>query len=527
MKSARWPLLVAVICLPVAVLATGVRLPFFAAPARLPQPLPVPAGDREMAWLHTATNWTTWERFVAGVVRAPLHVPGLHVDDSKAFRDSTTAVPELVLTMDGRPGALRIRWYKQTSDATAAQWLAALARRSPAPVAVIGGGSSDRAAELARGLDAQKTWHGDRPLLFITTGTALNLDDDTTSPTDPGPALLDIYDDRSFRFCFSNRQMADAVLDFVWSNPDLRPMAFADVAPLAVLSGLAAGPDCGGGGPTPDHQPHVFTAFWQDDPYSTDLHWQFGQALRDKLRGDSGPKVRVRTSSWGVPYSVGGFTRTNAHEARVAESMLQQFQALPPQRALLVLPTATNPARRLLRTLYDAAPYLRYRLVAVTGDGIPVNAVFRDGSFAWPITAVPFPLALFAHHNPVAWDDAEKYALHPPTSTEDVLLFAEMTKVFTEAAFGDANSGLVAGADDLAGRLRTRCPPYFDGDGNRVGGVGEYVVVVTPRVIPGSENVSPDPHARLDVWRRRGDRTWEPVRSLDIDQWKSPTEDRR
>ncbi len=543
MARFRWPLLVLVICLPVAVLATGVRLPFFDTAPRLPQPLPVPDGDREMAFLHTTTNWTTWERFVSGVVRARLLVPGLKVDDSRAFRDRTTEVPELVLTVDGKPGALRIRWYKQTSEANAAQWIQALARRKPAPLAVIGGGSSDRAAELARGLDRQTDWTGDRPLLFITTGTAEELlaDADAAAPDQlrPSHGLLDVYDRRSFRFCFSNRQMADAVLDFVWASPDFRPAAFGDLAPLAVLSGLAADPRAGGGeSAPPDHPPNVFSAYWQDDPYSTDLHYQFGHAVREKLRCENDPtaRPRVRSSSWSIPFSVGGFTRPNQYEAKVVESILQQFQAMPSQRVILVLPTVTNPARRLLRTLYEAAPYLRHRLVAVTGDGIPVNAVFRDGSFAWPVNAVPFPLVMFTHHNPVAWDEPGKtpaapagYELAPPTSTEDVLLFAEMTQVMVEAAFGTrpdtppAEATLVARADALADRIRGRCPPFFDDNGNRVGGAGEYVVVVRPTVVPGAANPAPDPNAQLDVWRRRGDRTWDLVRSVGIDQWRPQT----
>src|SRR4051794_35583942 len=122
MSRFRWPLLVLIICAPVAVLATGVRLPFVDTPGG-PQPKPVPDGDREMAWLHTTTNGTTWERFVSGVARAPMYIPGLTVDDSAAFDDQTNGVPEVVLSMKDRPGNLRIRWYKITGDATTSQWV--------------------------------------------------------------------------------------------------------------------------------------------------------------------------------------------------------------------------------------------------------------------------------------------------------------------------------------------------------------------------------------------------------------------
>ena len=72
MTRLLWPLSVRVVCLPVAFLATGVSLPFLHSPPGLPQPVPVPAGDQELAWFHTTTSGTTWERFVTGVARAQL-----------------------------------------------------------------------------------------------------------------------------------------------------------------------------------------------------------------------------------------------------------------------------------------------------------------------------------------------------------------------------------------------------------------------------------------------------------------------
>jgi hypothetical protein len=225
----------------------------------------------------------------------------------------------------------------------------ALAERDPPPLALIGGGSSDRAVDLARAADAQQTWRGDRPLLLITTATA---DEVPAEAGDAGPAsrnLIDVYRGRSFRFCFTNRQMADAVLDFVWETPGLRPEAFAALAPAAVASGLAA---CAGEKSIAVEKPHVFSVFWRDDPYSTDLHEQFSLAVHRKLlppgadpaHAPDGPQARIAT--WSVPYSVGGFARPNQSEAEVAASILEQFRRLPPQRSLLVLPTVTKPGRR-------------------------------------------------------------------------------------------------------------------------------------------------------------------------------------
>src|SRR5262245_11940647 len=64
-------------------------------------PHPVPRGDQEVAWFHTSTNAPTWERFVVGAHQAARQLPGLRVDDSAAFLDLTTDVPELVLSRDG------------------------------------------------------------------------------------------------------------------------------------------------------------------------------------------------------------------------------------------------------------------------------------------------------------------------------------------------------------------------------------------------------------------------------------------
>src|SRR6476469_8807976 len=90
-------------------------------------PPPVPPGDQEVAWIHAATSGASWERFVAGVHRCRHDWPRLQVDDSRAFLDQTTAVPEVVLGVDGSPGRLHIRWYKLTSTTDERLWVTRLA----------------------------------------------------------------------------------------------------------------------------------------------------------------------------------------------------------------------------------------------------------------------------------------------------------------------------------------------------------------------------------------------------------------
>src|SRR5262249_38325003 len=177
---------------------------------------------QEIVWFHTSTAASTWERFVTGVQR----IPGFVIDDSRAFPDSTTAVPEVVLSKPGSGGRLHIRWYKLTSEAGSRQWGDAVATRAPPPLAVIGGGPTDRAVDLARALQDRTDWRGQQPLLLITTATAneVYLDDEPAAVGLRSPHnLMSLYPDRSFRFCFTNEQMAAAVVVFVCANPVRAP----------------------------------------------------------------------------------------------------------------------------------------------------------------------------------------------------------------------------------------------------------------------------------------------------------------
>ena len=262
-----------------------------------------------------------------------------------------------------------------------------------------------------------------------------------------------------------------------------------------------------------------------------EMAWQFKTAIT-KRHFDTEEFLRrpdPRVLSWQLPYSVGGFSRPNLYEAKNASSILEELSRIPPQRTLLILPTVTAPARRLLRTLAQSNPELGRRLIAVSGDGIPVNALYRDGVFAWPIHTIPVPLVLFTHHNPLGWDEATQsvapppgYALRPPNSTEDVLHFAEMIKVIVESVFqlpGKSNNSdaelHLPNAEELRDRLHTRCPPLFDDKGNRLDSTGEYVVYFAPKLQAGNAGLRTLPVADLQVWQRT-DRSWQLVRSIEV-----------
>ena len=85
MRGLRWPLLLLAICLPVALLLSGAKLPWLSDSPAKATPVPVPSGDQEIAWIHTTTNATTWERFVTGVLRLPMAMPD--VDAGRVGRE--------------------------------------------------------------------------------------------------------------------------------------------------------------------------------------------------------------------------------------------------------------------------------------------------------------------------------------------------------------------------------------------------------------------------------------------------------
>ena len=212
-----------------------------------------------------------------------------------------------------------------------------------------------------------------------------------------------------------------------------------------------------------------------------------------------------------VPYSVGTFGRPNRWEVveggRLMEEKIKEH--LQQRRPLLVLPAATQPARRFLRALVRFAPVEARRFVVATGDAIAFNTIYRDRNFAWPIQDLPFSLVFFCHRNPVdagvgfplehALRAVESGATGPsPPGTEDLLLYVDILDALIQASFsagaGQASPALPANADALKSKLSqarwwneggrvsfdAANPPLFDDQGNRRSGTGEHVVTLQP-----------------------------------------------
>lgn len=514
-----------------------------AAPANQAIPRPVPEGDQEVVWLNAATNAVAWERFVAAIKRLQENQEfGLEiVDDANAFPTHTTVVPELAVTRKGSKGRLWFRWYKMTGELGTAPWVEALAKRTPAPLAIIGGGSSDRARDLAKELSDQRARFAMPPLFLITTATADQVDLDVD--------LMKVYDQRSFRFCFTNRQMAEAMADFVWSQDDLRP----DAEPIYLIR-------------------------WSDDPYSNDLFNRFRDTLFrggyvERLQHKQAVQAATRDWAWlagyltvggippgldfeglrrldfepplpfwsvAIPYSLGTFNQPNFPETEAADKLLDELSRHPEQRRpLLIMPANPNPARRFLRALVRTAPVEAGQFVVATGDAIDFNVIYRDRRLTWPIQDLPVPFLFFCHRDPVdpiafAEDQPGKETAAPDptgrtsTGTHDLLLYVDIVETLAGVAFEGGT--LVASADNLRARLRTLQGkdgrPRFDDDGNQTSGTGEYIVCLLPVRVGAAGATRVRPQAIVQVWNGStdagGKRTWRLQRKIVVDYSLAP-----
>jgi hypothetical protein len=503
---------------------------------------PVPTGDAEVAWMNAATNVVGWERFVAAIRRLEGKSDlGLKiVDDSNAFPEQTTAVPELAITLGGQRRRLWFRWYKMTGDIGTSHWVDALMQRNPPPLAIIGGGSSDRARDLAHDLEQWRPRGRPLPLLLMTTATAdrVQLDGQMVD-------LVQIYPGRTFRFCFTNQQMAEAVTDFIWSHDDLRP----------------------------DAEP-IYLARWLDDPYSNDLFDRFREVISTSRYGADLRRLqtaRTAAADWAwaagwigtggippglafeglrrddapdtapfwsvsIPYSEGDYSQPSSWDSAAAEKLMDEYLQHPGQRRpLLVMPANPPSGRRFLRALTRVAPTEAGRFVVATGDAIDFSTIYRDRRLAWHIQDLPVTLVIFCHRNPadpgafLPDQSGERHKVPDPagktsTSTQDLLLYEDIVESLASAAY--PNGELITNPDELADALRHgRWPDgraRFDDEGNQVGGSGEYVVSLEP--VRHGDRVLP--HALLRIWTRStdpsGGRAWLLERRLNV-RYFNPT----
>ena len=483
-----------------------------------PRPLPVASGTREVAWLYPATSASSWERLVLGVKRAADRL-GLQAAEGGADASSPSQVPEVSIRWGNE--ALVFRWYKLTSAWKASAWAKALARRDPPPLAVLSGSSTywARVAALALSKECRGLPEQDRPLLLLTTATADNVSV-SREEEEGGPALeraIDqegeptplnqVYPGRTYRFCFTNRQMASGLTRFVWGCPDLRP----------------------------DADP-AFLAQWTDDSYSQDLFagyqrvlgWRATEGILQQAAFAAGLASLAAPPfaypSWHgsgfrhtgsqqvrIDSGIGPFAAPNPFEARAVRDLLNVLGEVRARRPLLAVTGQAGPTRRFLHDLARSAPLTARRFVVVTGDAIGFDTVYRDRLVLWPVQDLPFDLVFFCHRDPVSAAAGFAPEKGDSNGTESLLLYQDIVESLALAC--RAEGGLAAtpqklkeGLESLGlreGRLVLGTGvPLFDKaprrQGMRRNGTGEHVV----RVRPLFEGERALPRAVIEVWAR-------------------------
>lgn len=462
--------------------------------------------DQEIALIEPATSTDEWGRLVTALElmqadwpRLNPTLPVLQVNLKRAFPPLTAEVPEIVLSFASAPTQkLHLRWYKITGEHNVESWIAKLHARQRPPLAVIGGGTSDRAVRLARAL--QQTYpdvDSASPTLLITTATAEKTDDEKL--------LIEQYEKRVFRFSFTNKRMVEAILKFMQQTPDLWVNRPADTQGK--------------------HSMYAF--YWQDERYSKDLATLFIDEFKDRF------PEGVFIDEGGIQHAVGDFFRPAPDEQRAVGIFVERHRPIPP-RSFLVLPTQTVRMRRFLINLYQRSPPDARNLVVVNGDAISFNSVFRDRDVLWNVSDLPYSLVFFAHRNPVdrAAGFSEKEESARPadalpqrssTGTHDILLYRD---IFGALLYAVHDQGRLQDDPRLVReRLRSTAwypstperasedPPrvcntlvhelrpeprrfFANKRGDRRRDTGEHIVWVKPNFI----DDRPEPSSKITVW---------------------------
>ncbi len=351
-------------------------------------------------------------------------------------------------------------------------------------------------------------------MFLITTATADRHYKNDYRPG--GPKVIEVYKDRSFRFSFTNTRMAEAVMDFVQEHPEVWLSVKREPPFAAALIGDGTGLGClnflAAGGYFQSY--HLYAPAWADDIYSLDLADRFIDVFREKFNhGRDGPS---RLQNDMIAYGVGDYYSPNPREAFAAAQFLNNVGGFLDHNQMLVLPTASQRARRFLRTLCGMAPMDLRNLMVMSGDAITFNNIYRDRDLAWNILDMPVPLVFFSHRNPISQSAGfgqkmENYI--STTGTQDLLLYADILNALVQAAF--QQQSLLADGDLLKQRLQESkwhkgrvfnpgfagAPPdsvgLFTAGGDRNSKTGEHVVWLKPEF----NGNRVEPKATITIWR--------------------------
>ncbi len=225
------------------------------------------------------------------------------------------------------------------------------------PIAVVGSNNTVQTVALAEALNLAAEPGSEGPALLVPWATAVkvNRSDGDTVP------LLEIYPDRTFRFCPNNRQAAAMLVQYLVSreaaNPPGRVVMIVD----------------------------------QSDPYSLDLAEGFERAIVEAL-----PAVEVerRDADLSAPGPLGQADTPGPVERTEASTIWSHVRNATAERPVwAVLPLQGQPTRRMINALRERARFadatLADRLQVLSGDGVGRDTLARlAGDCEFPVSVV-------------------------------------------------------------------------------------------------------------------------------------------
>lgn len=548
MRLFRWAMMVALL----AILGVAVHqtLLFFEVWGQVgeSQVKPLDDDDQEIALIEPATSIDDWGRLVTAIrmlkadwARINPDQPELIVSLDNAFPDLTADVSEIVITLDLKPRKhLRLRWYKISGEHDVASWIRKLHARPRQPLAIVGGGTSDRAVRLALALrDTYPDPAQPSPALLITTATA--------EKTSRGNPLIDLYARRTFRLAFTNQIIVESLLQFVHDTPGLGTHKATDprVLASAVTCMIGAGDFVSAAAILrgyPELQPYTMHAVsWQDERYSLDMTDLFEHEFKKRF-----PLSEFFLDA-NIRSGVGEFFQPAPQEQGAVGTFLARQSPVSPN-SFLVLPTGTVRMRRFLINLRQRSPQDARNLIILNGDAVAFHAVYRDRNVMWNILDLPYSLLFFSHRDPInasagfTWNKDDRieavnaFPQRTTTGTHDVLLYRDLFETLIYAAFDQGR--LVADSHRMRDRLHTTCwyvppldrakqdparvcntqvhpgrhRPFFDASGNRQRHTGEHIIWVKPNFTDDRVDLT----SRITIWTIHPDRdAWLLVESHD------------
>lgn len=330
---------------------------------------PAPA-DAEVAIFFPSTSVSAWPDFVEAIKLAAKE-RDLEVQCDEAGHACT------VMTS---PLPVRFQWYPAIGSYEIQQSVREACQKRQPPIAVVGANNT-LMTEALGGAIRDCDQEGQSPLLLMTTATA--------------DELINLVPDRTFRFGFSNRYQAEAVVARLARMIEESPNPMDRSRPVrAVLVQV------------------------EDNPFSLDLARDFEEVLSADLGAtfiDPPKSFAPRSDStgtahgWSLDTATGGTEEPSPAEIRLAKAMLDTLLENPEARPVIVLPAGGDLFGRLgrawtaevrRRSLTEDQKTFLSRLVFLSGDSLDYFDFAEAKRGQVPPLSTPGPVIFFCHGNP-------------------------------------------------------------------------------------------------------------------------------